>query len=234
ALAVTYCQLRCGQLPFPDHPKTFSGNFGRHAPDLSMLPEAERPILARALAPVPMDRWPSCQEFIARLQKLMRQQPGTIASRSSRAKVVNPTSGRDRRASPRYPCSISTSCRLLGKQHQTFWPAAVQDISQGGLGLVTDVHLKQGTILLIMLALAGGRYSRPLIARVKRATKQAGGDWLLGCTWACKLTDEEIQALFQSVCATPQTGETGRRTVHSVSHQGSTRGLREVVCLQGG
>jgi serine/threonine protein kinase len=70
ALAVTYCLLRGGRLPFTDTPATFSRSYVRPAPDLTMLPEAERPIVARALSSVPQNRWPSCKEFIAQLAKL--------------------------------------------------------------------------------------------------------------------------------------------------------------------
>jgi serine/threonine protein kinase len=68
ALAVTYCQLRGGQLPFPNSPTTFRTDYIRPAPDLSMLSHREKPIIARALDPVPMDRWPSCGEVIQRLR----------------------------------------------------------------------------------------------------------------------------------------------------------------------
>lgn len=67
ALAVSYCQLRGGRMPFPDTPPKFTRGYTRPAPDLTMVPEAERPVVARGLAPVPQDRWPSCKEFITRL-----------------------------------------------------------------------------------------------------------------------------------------------------------------------
>lgn len=67
ALAVSYCQLRGGRLPFSISPRGFQEAYVRPAPDLSMLPREERPIIARALAPVPLDRWPSCTDLIARL-----------------------------------------------------------------------------------------------------------------------------------------------------------------------
>jgi serine/threonine-protein kinase len=71
ALAVTYCQLRSASLPFPNTPKTFQKAYVRPAPDLSMLSLSERPIIARALAPVPQDRWPSCVDLIAQLRKAL-------------------------------------------------------------------------------------------------------------------------------------------------------------------
>jgi len=43
ALAVTYCQLRGGRLPFADTPETLDADYVRSKPDLTMLPKAERP-----------------------------------------------------------------------------------------------------------------------------------------------------------------------------------------------
>jgi serine/threonine protein kinase, bacterial len=67
SLAVTYCQLRGGRLPFSDTPVAFDAAYTRPTPTLDMLSEPERPIIKRALHPVPQDRWPSCREMIAQL-----------------------------------------------------------------------------------------------------------------------------------------------------------------------
>lgn len=66
ALAVSYCQLRGGRLPFPT-PRRFEVNYVRPDPDLTMLPLMERPFIARALAPIPQNRWPTCMEMMSRL-----------------------------------------------------------------------------------------------------------------------------------------------------------------------
>src|SRR5262249_3318398 len=69
ALAVTYCQLRGGRVPFPEPPPGAPENRGRTAPDVTMLPEKEQPIVARALSAVPQARWPTCREMMAELTK---------------------------------------------------------------------------------------------------------------------------------------------------------------------
>ena len=60
SLAATYCHLRGGAVPtILSQPL---------APlDLSMLPGAERSVVARALAVVPADRWPNCSAFVEAL-----------------------------------------------------------------------------------------------------------------------------------------------------------------------
>jgi serine/threonine-protein kinase len=75
ALAVTYCQLRGGRVPFPNSPAKFDPSYTRPAPDLSMLPPEEQPILARALSVIPQQRWPSCIELIAQLARVAVLRP---------------------------------------------------------------------------------------------------------------------------------------------------------------
>ncbi len=67
ALAVTYCQLRGGRLPFTDTPTTLRRDYVRPEPNLSMVPAEERAIVGRALAVQPWERWPSCCAFMAAL-----------------------------------------------------------------------------------------------------------------------------------------------------------------------
>jgi serine/threonine-protein kinase len=95
ALAVTYCALRGGRLPFDDV-KSFRSEktpppsfFGRVAMDLSIFSENERPIIARALHTVPQNRWPSCQELMARLTRVVCDEAaGRQAARSKREASV--------------------------------------------------------------------------------------------------------------------------------------------------
>jgi serine/threonine protein kinase len=70
ALAVTYVHLRSGKLPFHDTPSSFRQVYVRPTPDLTMLEPQERPIIARALAPAPPDRWPTCREMMDHLSGL--------------------------------------------------------------------------------------------------------------------------------------------------------------------
>jgi serine/threonine protein kinase len=73
ALAVSYHELRTRRLPFHDTPPRFDKNYVRPTPDLSRLEPEERPILQRALDPVPQDRWPSAREMVERLAHAVRR-----------------------------------------------------------------------------------------------------------------------------------------------------------------
>src|SRR5262249_10198787 len=67
SLAVTYCQLRGGRLPFAGTLEEIMMGHAQKEPDLSMVPEAERPVVARALSKKPEERWPSCRAFVQAL-----------------------------------------------------------------------------------------------------------------------------------------------------------------------
>jgi serine/threonine protein kinase len=67
-LAVTYCELRGGKLPFSGSIYSVTNGHQRGEPDLSMLPEEERPVIRRALAKTPKHRWPTCAALVAALR----------------------------------------------------------------------------------------------------------------------------------------------------------------------
>jgi hypothetical protein len=68
SLAVTYCELRGGRLPFAGSRERVLHGHLHDEPDLTMLPPAERPVVRRALAKTPHHRWRSCTEFVAALR----------------------------------------------------------------------------------------------------------------------------------------------------------------------
>jgi serine/threonine protein kinase len=75
ALAVTWCELRGGRRPFEGDRDTVIDGHKNRPPDLSMLPAAERPAVARALSKRPQDRWPSCRAFLRALAEARQAAP---------------------------------------------------------------------------------------------------------------------------------------------------------------
>jgi serine/threonine protein kinase len=69
SLAVTYYALRTGTLPFPTAPTDPSASYNRPLADLSLVEEAERSSLQRALSPIPQDRFATCTDFMAGILK---------------------------------------------------------------------------------------------------------------------------------------------------------------------
>jgi serine/threonine protein kinase len=69
SLAVVYMELLTGCLPFTGrNPRQLMLQHVQGEPDLSPLPEGDRPSVARALAKRPSDRFASCTDFVAALE----------------------------------------------------------------------------------------------------------------------------------------------------------------------
>jgi serine/threonine protein kinase len=73
ALAASYCELRSGKPPVPSPPFRSEAAYVPPPPDLSMLPEPEGRIVARAMARVPEERWRSCGEFMDQLAPVIAE-----------------------------------------------------------------------------------------------------------------------------------------------------------------
>jgi serine/threonine protein kinase len=91
SLAVTYCHLLGGRLPFVGQPGQIMQGHLQGTPDLTMLPEAERAILLRALAKNPEKRWPTCTAFVQALRQSTTKaidQPKTWRFRKTGALIL--------------------------------------------------------------------------------------------------------------------------------------------------
>jgi eukaryotic-like serine/threonine-protein kinase len=91
SLAVVYVELLTGKRPFPGkNIRQLALQHMTEPPDLSMLPECDRPVVARALAKSPEDRFPSCTAFIRALP--LRPGPDAAeAAPSENGAVSDPT-----------------------------------------------------------------------------------------------------------------------------------------------
>jgi hypothetical protein len=103
----------------------------------------------------------------------------------------------ERRAWIRYPTDRDTFCRpgTGRKDRDLWWQAEVRNLSAGGIGLVLNRRFTPGTILSVELPSANQGPVILLLARVVHATAQADGGWLIGCEFATRLRDDDLQAL---------------------------------------
>jgi TPR repeat protein len=115
SLAVTYCRLRCGRLPFSGTPAEMMAGHLTQPPDLTQLPEGERPAVWRALAKDPEARWPSCQEFVEALvagDSGMRAAPHPLPAEPGDPKGTA-GSRRAGRESERWPVMVAVAAMLV-------------------------------------------------------------------------------------------------------------------------
>jgi len=188
ALAITYCALRSGKLPFPSMNKLrASWPMRRPNADLSMLSDKEQPTIARALRAIPQDRWPSCCTLMAELRAAVTSETRPSSGRFERVQA-------ERRTSPRYPPHPEVVCSLLTTEDPAP-KATVSDISQGGIGLIFGERRSHGEALTLRLERRDG-ILHDLRARVCHCTT-LGDAWRIGCTFVHKLNVEQIDALIE-------------------------------------
>ncbi len=103
----------------------------------------------------------------------------------------------DRRATPRFPCSLETVCRLVATVPDDPWPAKVRNISLGGICLVLHRRLEPGTVLAVELQdSAHQRIPRAVQMRVTSVAEYPSGGWICGGAFADKLSPDELRALL--------------------------------------
>jgi serine/threonine protein kinase, bacterial len=185
ALAVCYCVLRSGFLPFPHTPASFEPGYIRPAPDLDMLEPAERPAVARALARVPQDRWPSCGELVAELARAGTPPPARPWT--------------ERRQAPRHRPDAVVKCEVLQTLGNQSWRAQVQNLSAEGLCL--RVHnpgcpLRPGRVLDLALHTVAQDLRLIVQLRLTHSAEQEGGDYEVGGSFDCPLSSAELKALL--------------------------------------
>jgi serine/threonine protein kinase len=81
SLAIVYQELLTGQRPFNGkNPRQLIQQHLQEEPELRSLPEADRPVVARALAKNPADRFPNCLAFVRALYTAQGQKrPETVS-----------------------------------------------------------------------------------------------------------------------------------------------------------
>jgi hypothetical protein len=89
-----------------------------------------------------------------------------------------------------------TACRLVRVRHEGPWLITMLDVSQSGIGLLTDRPLESGTFLQIELPSIRRKHLKPRLVRVTHSKPQPGGEWAVGGVFLRGLTEEELQVLL--------------------------------------
>ena len=122
SLAIVYQEMLVGTLPFPG--RTAAQLAKQHTqaePQLASLPPGDRPVLARALAKKPADRFESCKAFVHALQghnKSTFVAPPAEVSRTVPAVPISPSPETDDTKPPSYHPTIRVSPAPTSEQHE--------------------------------------------------------------------------------------------------------------------
>jgi hypothetical protein len=113
SLAIVYQELLTGQRPFNGrNPRQLAQQHLQEEPELRPLPEAERPVVARALAKEPAKRFPNCLAFVRALYTAqgrvrVEEHPGDAARPKSLADSLEDIRLEDLAAEP--PASVTAT-----------------------------------------------------------------------------------------------------------------------------
>ena len=149
--------------------------------------------VTRALSIDPGRRQVSCLEFVADLNGT-NQRPTVLPDPPPRAPVP-PRRGPERRATVRFPSRQEGACLPVAGEATHTWSARIQDISAGGISLLLRRRFEPRTTLLLQLK--GREHGRrhTLMVKVIRAQPHTPKGYLVGCSFARKLSDEELSLL---------------------------------------
>ncbi|OAI51805.1 hypothetical protein AYO44_04875 [Planctomycetaceae bacterium SCGC AG-212-F19] len=110
--------------------------------------------------------------------------------------VLTATRRKDRRSRVRHPSRAKFRARLKRATEEGTWLATVRNISQEGIGLVTNRPFKPGMSLTMELPTDPKVMGKPVLVHVMHARQQPGTkNWILGGTFSRKLTPDELNAL---------------------------------------
>jgi hypothetical protein len=111
--------------------------------------------------------------------------------------TTEPNPQANRRATVRYHCALATPGGVFLLEKQELQRAWVLDLSLCGAGLLLNRALPVGQLVMLRMKGAGGEHTYELPARVAHATRETGGDWVVGCELLTRLTPDELDALLQ-------------------------------------
>jgi hypothetical protein len=145
--------------------------------------------VARALSPVPQDRWPSCGELLVELERVTApEQPADAAARG------------ERRKEPRYRADAAAVCEVLPTLGNEAWQAQLQNLSAGGARLRIarpGFSLRPGRVLEVALSCAARGLRVQVRLRLTHCAECAAGDYEVGGCFDSPLRAEDLAALIQ-------------------------------------
>lgn len=102
----------------------------------------------------------------------------------------------ENRVTNRYPCDQEAVTQALDAAPPVSWGATVKNVSAGGMGVVLCFPFKPGTHLAIVIQSLGIR--RTYLVRVVHVLDQSDGTWFVGCEFARRLHDDEIDEILRA------------------------------------
>ncbi len=110
----------------------------------------------------------------------------------AKAKPVSP----DQRDWPRFECGVNAYYTETCSPSAERVPVKVANLSAGGIALVVDREVKNGSMLGIDLFTAAGKFVTSILSCVVHIRALPDGKRTLGCNFICELSEEDLNALL--------------------------------------
>src|SRR5262249_17762984 len=138
---IVYQELLTGQRPFDGtNSRQLLLQHTQSAPDLTSLPAADRPVVERALAKQPNERFPTCSEFVRALRTGRNPPPVRTPSAVAAGQPSSSPKGTGSRSIPRNRVEpINESAKTVLKRYQPLTLSGAGDAGQDDRPAVRSV-----------------------------------------------------------------------------------------------
>jgi serine/threonine protein kinase len=213
SLAVVYIELLTGKRPFAGkNIRQLALQHMNEPPDLSMLPEVDRPVLARALAKDPDERFPSCTAFI---RSLIGRHDSSGSSGSGSGSMSEPSSWAKRGGTihdvdltpplpTRSTAGVGEGVAVLASPHSrsSSLPEDDPEIDEGHL-LAATAPQKEVGVLRPTVLIGVGSFGRRALQEVRCRLTDRVGDVAQVPTFRFLYVDCDPDAVTKAVSAPP-------------------------------
>jgi serine/threonine protein kinase len=219
SLAVVYVELLTGRRPFSGkNIRQLALQHMTEPPDLSMLPEMDRPVVAKALAKNPDERYPSCTAFIRSLPRQLdptgsngsQDVPSVASEAPSRPKTVRTIHEVELTA----PESRQQSgVAVLTPHRQQSRPVAAPELDEDHLLVATAPHKEPG-ILRSTILIGIGSFGRRALQEIRCRLTDRLGDVTQVPAFRFLYVDCDPDAMSKAISAPPDVALTSEEVFH--------------------
>lgn len=103
-------------------------------------------------------------------------------------------SNEERRVWLRYSASLNIRCEEVNGEADATVEARIEDISRGGIKVISRQRFDAGTVLSVELPAAKGQVPLAVLACVVRARPHGEREWAMGCRFSGELNDDQLQS----------------------------------------
>jgi PilZ domain len=100
------------------------------------------------------------------------------------------------RRAVRHVCPYPAYCRLVTLRASASWPASIQNISRGGVGLLAATPMEPGRMLALTLPGLDPPFAQPLCMTTVHVRRATDTHWYLGGAWTEPLSAGQVSTLL--------------------------------------